>query len=284
MGSLETFGRRCMTHFYKMTGWYIMISVKNILKQFIIYFIPILCCVNTSIYAMAGGENYQDKESQKILKQLIFTDKEGETAKKWEKYLKESTWFDDKAHQMAIIQSGLEFAASITSLNDCINNLEQSKKKYTSEWMKDFQKLFNQDYIIKNMDSIKFVLSCMYAKVNLKYCEQQNKEALYREIIYRQAFEDYIRHLQRFSETLNKKERNEIIESLAVAKTHLQSPPYPLQTLLSYERERLFIIALKTREDLDTVLIEFFLNQPFFQKPFDPMKVINELEAFAATP
>jgi hypothetical protein len=258
-----------------------MISVKNALKLFVIFFLPIMCCVNTSIYAMAAGVINQDNESHKILNHFIFTDQDIETAKKWENYLKESTWFDDKEHQMAIMQPGLEFAASVTSLNDCINNLEQNKKKNTSEWTKDFQKRFNQAYIKKNTDSIKFVMSCMYAKVNLKYCEEQKKEALYREIIYRQAFEDYIRHLQSFSETLDKKERNKIVERLAVAKTHLGGPPYPLQILLSSERERLFIIALNTRKDLDPVLIEFFLTHPFFQKPFDPIKAVTELEALA---
>jgi len=121
----------------------------------------------------------------------------------------------------------------------------------------------------------------VYAKDILKCCREQKKEALYREILYRQAFEDYLQHLQRFSETLDTKERKIVADRITVAKTFLEGPPYPLQLLLSPGKERLFVIAFKARKDLDPVLIDFFLTDLFFQKPFDPTKVVNDLEALA---
>jgi hypothetical protein len=256
-----------------------MISVEKELKRFILFCLPILMFFNTSLSVVAAEEMSQEEKTPEILKQLVFTEQESETAKKWELYIKERTWFTDEEHHMAIIHSGLDFAASVSYLNDCIDKTEQNKKKYSSEWIKDFQKQFDQAYIKKNMDSITFAISCMYARDNLKCCEEQKKEALYREIIYRQAFEDYIRHLQLFSETLDMKERNKVDERLNVAKTYLDGPPYPLQVLLSPGRGRLFTTALNTRKDLDPVLIDFFLSHPFFQEPFDPIKAIKDLEA-----
>ena len=249
------------------------------MKRIMCFCLPIMCCLNISLSAVAAEELFQKEKTQEILNHLVFTDHESETAKKWEHYLKESTWFSDAEHQMAVIQQGFEFATSISSLSNCFVNMEQNEKNYSSEWVKDFQKKFDIAYIIKNFDSINFIISCMYARDNLKYCEEQKKEALYREIIYRQSIEDYMRHLRRFSESLKEKEQKKIAGRLSVANTYLEGPPYPLQILLSPGSERLFLIALKTRKNLDPRLVSFFSNHPFFQKPFNPMYVVGDLES-----
>jgi hypothetical protein len=258
-----------------------MISVKYLSKILLFFCLPILCCATTFLSSVASAELLQEEKSKEILKQLVFTDNESEIVKKWELYLKESTWFNDEVHQLAIIQPGLQFASSVSALSDCLNSIEQNKKKYSSEWVKGFHKKFDNNYVKNNFDSIRFVISYVFARDVLKYCEEQKKEALYREIIYRQAFEDYIQHLQRFSETLDTKERKKVADRLTVAKTLLEGPPYPLQLLLSPGKERLFVIAFKARKDLDPMLIDFFSTDPFFQKPFDPTKVVNDLEALA---
>jgi hypothetical protein len=255
-----------------------MISFKNEKIPMTFLILLIMCCLNTSLCAVAAQELNQNDKVQEILNHLVFTGHESVTARKWETYLKESTWFDDTEHQMAVIQPGFEFAAAVSSLSDCISNIENNESIYSSEWIKDFNKQFNAEYISKNFDSVKFIISCIHARNNLKYCEEQKKEALYREIIYRQAFEDYMRHLQSFSETLDTREQKKIVDRLTVAKTYLTGPPYPLQILLSSGRERLFAIAIKTRKELDPRLITFFSTHPLFKKPFNPIKAVKDLE------
>ena len=247
---------------------------RNLLVCFCMF---VLYSMNTAPPAMAGDSTLPEQKMQEILKQLSLENCENETARKWETYLAAHTWFDDEIHQKAIVEAGLKFASSLSMLQDCTVEMEHQKNESNSEWVKDFRKEFDKSYTMKNMDSITFIVSCLSARNSMDYCKEQKKEALYREILYRQALEDYLHLLQHFAETLDTREREKIEARLQVAGTFLQGPPYPLQVLLAPHRQILFPIALKNRKDLDPRLVEFFTQNTFFHKPFNPVKAIDEL-------
>jgi hypothetical protein len=237
----------------------------------------VLYSMNTAPPAMAGSSPLPEQKTQEILKQFSLENCENETANKWEIYLTEQTWFDDEIHQKAIMEAGLKFASLLLILEDCMKEMEHRKDQSNSEWIKNFRKKFDKSYTIKNMDSITFIISCLSARNDLNYCKEQKKEALYQESIYRQTLEDYMQMLQHFAETLDTKEREKIEARLQTAGNFLQGPPYPLQVLLAPHRQMLFPIALKNRKDLDPRLVEFFTQNAFLRKPFNPVKAIDEL-------
>lgn len=249
---------------------------RNLLVCFCMF---ILFSMNSVPPALAGVSTVPEQKTQEILMQLSLVNCENETAIKWETYLAEHTWFDDEIHQKAIMEAGLEFASSLSKLQDCTEKMEHWKDQSNSDWIKDFRKEFGNSYTMKNIDSITFIISCLSARNTLNYCKEQKKEALYQEILYRQALEDYIHLLQNFAETLDTKEREKIEARLQIAGTFLQGPPYPLQVLLAPHRQILFPIALKNRKDLDPRLVEFFTDNTFFRKPFDPVKAIDDLSS-----
>jgi len=244
----------------------------------------ILYSMNSAPPAMAGASSLPEQKTQEILKQFSLQDCENETAKKWEIYLTEHTWFDDEIHQKAIMEAGLKFASSLLILEDCTKEMERRKDQSDSEWIQDFRKEFDKSYKMKNMDSIRFIITCLSAKNDLNYCKEQKKEALYQEFLYRQALEDYLQLLQDFAATLDTKEREKIEARLQAAGAFLQGPPYPLQVLLSPHRQLLFPIALASRKDLDPRLLDFFTRNAFFRKPFNPVKAIDYLSSGSVSP
>jgi hypothetical protein len=102
-----------------------MIDLKtNIHIKFLISFcILVHFCLNTAFPLMAAENLLPERNSREILKQLSFTESENETAKKWVIYLEEHTWFNDEVHQKAILEAGLEFASSLSALDDCTNEV-----------------------------------------------------------------------------------------------------------------------------------------------------------------
>jgi len=249
---------------------------RNLLVCFCTF---VLYSLNTAPPAIAGVSTLPEQKTKEILKQFSLENCENETANNWKTYLVEHTWFDDEIHQKAIVEAGLKFASSLSMLQDCTAEMEHQKNQSNADWIRSFRKEFDKSYTKKNLDSIKLIISGISARNTLNYCKEQKKEALYYEILYRQALEDYLHLLQHFAETLDTKERDKIEARLQVAGTVLQGPPYPLQVLLAPHRQILFPIALKNRKDLDPRLVDFFTKNTFFQKPFNPVKAIGELSS-----
>jgi hypothetical protein len=244
----------------------------------------VLYSMNSAPPAMAGASSLPEQKTQEILKQFSLQDCEYKTAKKWEKYLTEHTWFDDEIHLKAIMETGLKFASSLLILEDCMKEMEHRKDQSDSGWIQDFHKEFDTSYTMKNMDSIRFIITSLSARNEMNYCKEQKKEALYQEILYRQTLEDYLQLLQDFAATLDTKEREKIEARLKAADTFLQGPPYPLKVLLSPHRQMLFPIALTSRKDLDPRLVEFFTQNAFFRKPFNPLKAVDDLSSGLVSP
>jgi hypothetical protein len=220
---------------------------------------------------------------QKFFKDLNREAKDAEIGDKWDNYLKEQTTFNNQEHLVVIAKLGAEFAQAMGKLEGCI---AESKKEYSysSEWLKDFTKDFDEAYIARNLTNIKFVIWCTSLKFDVLtvQCEVFVKDAIYKEIFYIQELRDYAELFVKFSETLDKATLRKIKDLVSYAKTLTQIPDNILGYIHSYPgvRNNLRLAALQSRKDIDPRLIEFFSKHPFFSKPFEPMQAIRDLKTF----
>ncbi len=90
----------------------------------------------------------------------------------------------------------------------------------------------------------------------------------------------YVEDFVEFSKTLNKEEKKKLGDRVEAAEAYLKNFVYPLQGVWSNEglRNFLFSVALKTRKDLDSKVIDFFSHHPAFMRQCLPMKAINALK------
>lgn len=183
---------------------------------------------------------------------------------------------------MAIHKLKTEGDKYYASFDTCIEKAnKETATNYSSAWSKDLQDRFGKDYIRTHYDSILFVMIALSIGNNIAACEEQEKEALYREYCYLDAAKNYVESFVEFSATLNKDEKNKNRRGIAVAESYLNSFQFPLQSTLTRESltYTLFSIGLKKREDLDPQLMDFFSGHPLFRRPFALGKAMDDLKA-----
>ena len=224
----------------------------------------------------------QQEKTNQIINTLVFNNKEDEVGAKWDTYIRELTRrFGNNDYQMAIHKLKLEYDQSYVNLNTCIESTNKVSEQYSTSWTKDFQERFDREYIQKNLDAIRFVVQALAMRNNLASCNEQTKEALYREYRHLDAAQNYVKKFVDFTETLNKEEKKKIGTKIMAVESYLKSFEYPLQSTLSDEglKDALFSIALKTRKESDPRLIDFFINHPLFMKPFALIKTLDDLKS-----
>lgn len=249
-----------------------------------IFFLSLVNCVCATTFAHAAESFIQQEKKTEILKLLAFTDNENEIGKKWEIFLKErAPRFNNKDYQAAIAKLKDDYDRSEAILNSCIKNSSKESKKYSSSWINDFKQRFDKKFVLKNFDSIRFVVSALWITNNASSCEEEVKEAIYREYRQLDAAKYYVKEYLEFCNTLNVDEKKKYSVSISAAESYLNNFEYPLQSILSDDglKGTLFSVAMIKHKDLDPRLIDFFSTHPFFQKPFDPIKAVKELEALA---
>ncbi len=250
--------------------------------------LSILVCILFTIYLyipdLASTEefNIQQDRTSEVMRYLEFPYKEDEIGKNWEIFLNKRTRrFGNKDYQMAIHKLKTEFNKSYASFNACIEKTTKESAEYSSSWANKFQQRFGKEYIHKNFDSIRLVMIALSIENNMASCEEQEKEALYREYRYLDAVKNYIEYFAEFSGTLNKNEKNRIGRGISVAESYLKNFEFPLQSTLSKEslNNALYLRALKTQQALDPQLADFFSGLPIFRKPFALGKALDDLKA-----
>jgi len=240
----------------------------------------LLACICIPSPGTAAESRFELEDTTEILKLFVFTDKEKETGDKWDVFIKERTRFSNTEYQTAIRKLKSEFDQSYANLDKCIRNTEEERDKYSSSWLKDLQDLFGKEYIKKNMASIRFILLALPANSFLP-CEDHLQEALYREYCYLEGAKDYVHEFLGFSETLDKEGKKKLAGRIMASESYLKSFKYPLHATLSEEglRDALYAVTLKTRNNLDPSLIDFFTRHTFFRKPFALHKALDDLKA-----
>jgi hypothetical protein len=229
-----------------------------------------------------AGDLVQQDKTTEIMALLAFTNKEDEIGKKWEEFLKESNHrFSNKDYQIALHNLKSEYDQSYAMLNACVENSDKEAKEYSPSWTNDFKQQFGNAYVRNNFESIRFTIVSISMINNIAYCEDELKEALYREYRYLDAAKNYSKEFVEFSETLNKEEKMKFDVSITAAKNYLKNFEYPLQTIYSDEglKGALFTVALKTHKDLNQQMIGFFTHRPLFMKPFALLKTLDDLKA-----
>lgn len=253
----------------------------SLIKNFSICFsLLLLYCSVIPLPAWSSEYFLQQEEVTKILKLFAFTSKEETIAKKWDNYLIERTRFCNEEYKLAIHELKSEFDQSYSRLNSCIKNVELSCMHDSLSWLNDFQNKFGTEYIRDNFISIKYVILATAMADNLSPCQEQIKEALYREYRQLDAIKIYVEDFIAFSKSLSKDEKSVLDSRVKAAEAFLAGFAYPLQGLWSYEglRSSLFTAALKTRKDLNPQVIDFFSHNPGFMKQCLPQKAINALQ------
>jgi len=251
----------------------------------IIIFSIMTCFDNISFSATAIENNCNYNTFDEILKKIELTSDEIKIKQKWKCFLIESTLFTEDQHQKAIHNLWKTFNQSFVDLNHCEAYLEREQKHYSSSWIEDFRKRFDAEYINKNIKTIAFVIFANHVIDDSKLCREQKMKALYNDFNYSESVKNYVQLFIDFSRTLDVKEIKQVRNQIIAAETYLGDFQYPMQLMLSLSRvkDELFLAAIKTREDLDQNLIDFFSSHSFFKKSYDPMKAIRDLEALVST-
>lgn len=247
-----------------------------------ICFTSLVNCLCAATIACAAENFIQQEKTTEILKLLAFADNENEIGKKWEMFLKESTpRFNNKDYQAAIAKLKDDYDRSESILSSCFENSSKESKEYSSSWIDDFKKCFDNKYILEKFDSIRFVIIALWITNNTSSCEEEVREAIYREYRQLDAAKYYVKKYLEFCNALNADEKKKYNVSIAAAESYLKNFEYPLQLILSDDglRGTLFSVATETRQELDPKLLDFFAHQPLFSKPFDLAKVLNDLKA-----
>jgi hypothetical protein len=199
---------------------------------------------------------------------------------RWDAYLKQQTLFTNQEHRLVILKLGEEFSQAIGKLEKCTVEI---KKEYNSGWLDDFLKEFDQEYISRNLNTIKFVLMCVSAKAETaSICEPFVKDVIYREAFYFQELREYAGHLIKFSQTLDNDTQGKIKSLVEYAKSIKEIPDNIFGYMYAWPgvRNQLRMAALQDRKEIDPRLVEFFSKYPLFSKSFDLMRVVRDLKRF----
>jgi hypothetical protein len=221
------------------------------------------------------------KSFETLLKQYALEDEDAKLECLWDEYLKSHTHFDNHEYQKTCRQLGNKYAQSITKLGRCSEEMLEHGKEYSSEWLDDLIEQFGRPYVLENMGLIRLHLNYLYNRRAQNACEEFEKEAIYREYAYKAAFNKYFSLYLDFFEDLDQEQKIQLNNRKAVAEELMGVLNKASITDIVSDgalRENLLAIAVKDRPGSNAKLTEFFLNHPFFSKPFDPMKCVKDLK------
>jgi hypothetical protein len=229
--------------------------------------------------------SYQDKFSEAfetVLEQHAL-EEDAEIEHLWNDYLKNTTQFDNNEFQKACKQLETRYQQSLFEIEVCYEKASEQEKQYSSQWVDDLTEQFGKAYVLKNMELIRFHVAYMYIRNGQNSCEEFKKEAIYREYPYKAASNEFISNYLDFLDSLDEEiriklsERKEALEELKGLLNKVS-----IQELLSVSstevRVSLFAEAVKERPESDAKLTDFFLQHPFFSKPFNGGSCLKDLK------
>ncbi len=187
--------------------------------------------------------------------------------------------FNNEEYMESIKGLGFDFAQSVKDVNVCMQTAMDCEKEYSAAWLKDFLKIFKKEEIRRNEPSIRMMVTAMWMKVHYNACKQFEKEALHKEMLYKQILKTYVKYFLEFSDTLDDKEKEIFKNRIAYAQYIHTLPERSLHELLADGGvyESLYNTAVTIRKDMDPKFLAFFSTYPFFSKPFDGSRVIDEI-------
>jgi len=259
-----------------MEAQMLFLSLINRLFSFLLVYS--LTSVFLSCPCTASETSFDDNETESTLKTLAYSDIDKETAYKWNCFIKSRTRFSNNEYLMVIRNFRDCFADSFSKFEQCVTTNDMKRNNYKTSWITDFQNQFGKEFIIKNRESIKFILLALPAN-GFQPCKDDLKEALYSEYLYLEAAKDYVREFKEFSDTLPETDKTKLKNRIVASTEYLTNFKYPLHATLSNDglREALYATALKTRRDINPKLIDFFTQHSFFQQPFALLRALDDL-------
>ncbi len=219
---------------------------------------------------------------QKFSEAISLKIKKANLQDRWDNYLKECTHFNNQEYLQVISSLGAEFNQAMTKVNECAKKTYERENQYSSDWLRDFLKEFGEEYVSQNIGNIKFVITSFWMTQGSGRCDAFEKEAIYKQIFFKEAIRQYARNFIKFNETLEADKREKIKGLISNSQSIIDDPDCLLGRIIARPRvhQYLYSMALQSRKDIDPKLIEFFSNHPFFCKPFDAMRAIRDLKKF----
>lgn len=254
----------------------VMITIKMIVCG-----ISLIILGFTATLAHSYENHAQNEKASEILKLITFGDNERDMREAWDDYLGvRNRRFNSKNYQIAIIKLKNEYYKYDELFNSCINAANRESKQYSSSWVSEITNSFNNDYITRNVETIRHVIIGIYVLNNATSCETEAKEAIYREYRYFDAVKYYVKEYVEFYNSLPETRQRKYGGTISAAKDYLKEFEFPLQSILSDEglKAALFSVDMETQKELEPQLLDFFAHQPLFSKPFDLAKVLNDLK------
>lgn len=251
----------------------------NILK---VFFALVCFAFIISPISIMAAEESSNAEISKILEEINKAAIDSKIQEQWIDYLKTHSSFTDQEYRLAIMDLGIEFSHSVINLENCVADKREKEKYYPSNWLNDLINEFGEDYIAKNIYTVKFVAMTLGMINGANMCTSFEKDALYKEMRFREVLSQYTRNLAKFSETLDKESREKLKPNIEGAKAILNGPEGPLKMLVvdAGVKDYLQSIALKNRKGLDSKITDYLLKYPAFSKPFDVTRIYKDLKRF----
>jgi hypothetical protein len=266
-----------MMHFNKMFG---RCTTPSICKYLFMGLFIAGCIWMVQDCAASSNADDFSKTFEAILQQFSMDDEEVKLARLWDEYLKNVTGFDNSEYQTACRQLAVEYYNGLIDLGKCNHALSEKEKSYSSRWVDDLTKRFGKTYISNHMDLIKLQLSRLYAANTANSCMELEKETVYREHSYHAAFNTYFRLYQGFIDSLDEDQKRRLSKRKAAVEELMELfNKASVQDIIgdSVLRATLLDTAVKDRSNSDAALTDFFSHHPFFLKPFNLIKCMDDL-------
>jgi hypothetical protein len=266
-----------MMHFNKML-W--RCATSPVFKYFFVGLIVAGCIWMVQDCAASSSADEFSKSFEAILQQFAMDDEEAKLAHQWDQYLIKVTGFDNRQYQTACRQLAVEYYKALIALGKCNRASSEKEKSYSSRWVDDLIKRFGKTYVTQHMDLIKLQLSRLYTDNMVTSCKELEKEAIYREHSCKAAFNTYLSIYIGFIDSLDEEQKHRLSKRKAAVEELMEIfSKGSIQDIIgdSELRASLLEIAVKSHANSDTALTDFFLHHPFFSKPFNLMKCLDDL-------
>ena len=264
------------------------------------YFIFIAICLLTLIVCpiYVNADEKLEETANKFFNQLVSANSQSEfqkmmdrfmppavdkkIAEKFEDYIKDNTGYSDQVNRSALMLLLVKYCKGINEYSEKIEEERIIKKRYSPDWIKDLRGIFAESYIRDNMDQIRTITRYLWLKNDRAFIVEFQKGIVFYEFQYVDALKNYLGYVLRFIDSLSPEEKKQMEKYKNTAKLLLETfSQYPMQVILSGPGERLAVskVLLEKEVNSDSDLYAFFLNHPTFQKPFNPIQVLDDLDA-----
>ena len=198
----------------------------------------------------------------------------------WEKYLKSRYAIDNRQLIQTIENLFNQALHEETELNNTIKDVRGNKSTRSTQWLKDLENKFGKAYLQENIANVSRALLAVQFVRDDELQEVPLKKAIYAEIRYASAVDEYLQDFIDFYAALKLPDKEKFVDLEHEASNFLSNKRSRFLTKIISIGGLQRMAIIRTAKDEDPDLFIFFYNHEDLKPSFSALKIYKSIRSY----